>query len=154
MAAEIGRFRNPQAIRLHAIITAGGVPLGLLFGVPTGAVGAMGWVGTLVILLGIALLANIGISFVLFTSVEIGAEEVTFRSLFRKLSVHRSEVQRVILDPPVHTLSLEWSWSERQSVLTIHRRGKNAVKTGAMAEGLKLRIAQALDPSHFPALQP
>jgi len=144
------RYGNPQALYIQALITVGGLALGMVLSIPTGVIQQLGIFYSLLLALAVLLLLNIGFSFVVFTSVDIEPGRVTLMNAFlRKVVVPAEAVDQVELVPPVHTTSLKWTWTDRQSMLSIHRKGRNTIRTSAMPEGLKLLIARALDPAHY-----
>jgi len=104
-----------------------------------------------------------------FTSVDIEQGRVILRSLLWRIIVHASDVERVEMNPPVNTLSLEWSWWKDSSRCVIHRKsrhptpsqppliirnrpGETPIDISGMPDGLKRRIAQTLDPANWPPL--
>jgi hypothetical protein len=168
------RYSNSPAKIGYLLVSLVIPPVGLLFSVLFGVVRYWGWFAALgLTLFGTILVLMIG-SIWAFTSVEIGPSYVILRTPLRATVIRSSEVERVDMDPPVHTLSLEWSWWARQSQCVIHRKtvdtahairhqrnpqlvakyaiGEQPINVSAMPDGLKRRIAQTLDPIHWPPL--
>jgi len=89
------------------------------------------------------------LSYTVFTSVTFEPGRVVMHGVLYRGIVSAQDVERIELDPPVRTLSLEWRIGETSSALIIYRRGKPYVNCNAMPNGLKLRIANALQPENF-----
>ena len=142
--------RNPFAPYFLVIVTAGAIPIGLLGAVLFGVPRYFGWIATGALLLLLFVAAYVGWSFFLFLSVDIWPGQVVLRSPFRRIHIVTSEIDRVELDPPVYSLSMDMPWWKPWSKLVIHRKSTYPIDASAMPDGLKLRIANALDPANFP----
>ena len=144
------RHRNPAAHYFLVIVTSAEIPIAvggaILLGVPR----YWGWTGTAALILVGFVAAYVGWSFFLFLSVDIRPAHVVLRAPLRRIHVDMSAVERIELNPPVHSLSMDMPWWKPWSKLVIHRKGTYPIDASAMPDGLKLRIANALDPANFP----
>ncbi len=144
------RHRNPAALYALVIVTAAEIPItiggSILLGVPR----HWGWTGTAALILLAFVALYVLWSFFLFLSVDIRPGQVVLRAPLRRIHVVISAVERIELNPPVHSLSMDMPWWKPWSKLVIHRKGTYPIDASAMPDGLKLRIANALDPTNFP----
>jgi len=167
-------YANPPAPAFYVGTIGIVVPIGTLIGFLLRVHEYWGW-SVLVVadFLGVALLI-VAESRSVFTSVEIGKDYVVLRAPFRKVILHSQDIDRVELNPPVRTLSMDWAWWKHSSVCIIHRKVSDPNRAAAhkehpwlvteyryseqpidvttMPDGLKRRIAQTLDPAHWPPL--
>ena len=167
-------YANPPAPVFYIGTIGIVVPIGTLIGILLRVPEYWGWPVLIVAdLLGIALLI-VAESRTVFTSVEIGKNHVVLRAPFRKVNLHSQDIDRVELNPPVSTLSMVYSWWKRPSICIIHRKisdpnrvaahrknpwmvteyrySEQPIDVTTMPDGLKRRIAQTLDPAHWPPL--
>ena len=174
MTLTMIRYPNSPMRIAYILVSVAVPPFGLLFCVLFGVVRYWGWPAAIALtLFGTMLVLMIG-SIWAFTSVEIGPGLVILRTPLKATSIQASNVKRVDLKPPVHTLSLGWSWWNPQSQCVIYRKtvdfnhtlrhqqnphivakyaiGEQPINVSAMPDGLKRRIAQTLDPTHWPPL--
>ena len=144
------RYRNPIARVFLIIGTLVLVPVsqvgGYVFGVPQ----YFGWVAQAGLTVFVFAILYVLWSYWLFMAVEIGPGQVVLRAPFRRIVLVGSEVERIELTPPVTSLDMEIRWWEPWSKLVIHRRGRASVDASVMPDGLKLRIANALDSASYP----
>jgi hypothetical protein len=146
------KYRNPIGAIAYTAIVALCLLLGPIFGLVFGVVRYWGWGFTFVLISLMIIVGAAIFSLGFFTSVVIGGESVILRAPFRRLCINRHEVSGVELNPGVHTLKLDWSFSDIPSKLTIHTTRMQTLTFSMMPDGLKRRIAQALDPAHWPPL--
>lgn len=150
----IGRriYSNPQTRIMYVLALLLLPPLWVLLSFPLGVVYYWGWLGVIGAVILIIVCGFSTLSFVAFTSVEIDSGEVVLRAPFWRWRIRASEVEWVELNPPINTLSLGWSWWERDSQCIIYRRARFKINASFMPDGLKRRIAQTLDPARWPPL--
>ena len=144
------RYRNPFAPYFLVIVTSGAIPIALIGAVFLRVPQYFGWTATGALLLLLFVAAYVLWSFFLFLSVDIRPGQVVLRSPLRRICLIASAVERVELNPPVHSLSMDMPWWKPWSKLVIHRKGTYPIDASAMPDGLKLRIANALRPDEFP----
>jgi len=78
-------------------------------------------------------------------------DEVVLRRPFWSLIVRTSEVESLVLDPPVQTVGEGVAWWRRGSRLEIRVSGrKKPLVLSNLPEGLKLRVARVLDHVRHP----
>jgi hypothetical protein len=119
----------------------------------TGIIRLWGW-GFITVLIAVMVLVGV-IMFSFFgfpASVTFGDGWVILWAPFRRLRMRREEVDNVELVPRAETLSPDWSFFDVQSRMTIHMENGRIVVLSMMPDGLKRRIAQTLDPAHWPPL--
>jgi len=146
------KYHNGIGIVAHVTMVAVSFLLVPVFHA-TGIIRLWGWeftfiLITLMTLVGVAMFSSFG--FPISVTFEDG--RVVIWAPFRRLRINRDEVQNVELNPKIETLSLHWSFFDVQSKMTIHIVGNRPLVLSMMPDGLKRRIAQTLDPVHWPPL--
>ena len=144
------RHRNPFAPYFLVIVTAGAIPVAVIGSILLGVPRYWGWTGTAALILLGFVAAYTGWSFFLFLSIDIRPGQIVLRAPLRRIHVDMSGVERIELNPLVHSLSMEMTWWKPWSKLVIHRKGTYPIDASGMPDGLKLRIANALRPDEFP----
>jgi len=144
------RHRNPVAPYFLVIGTAVEIPVAVVGSILLGVPRYWGWTGTAALILLAFVALYVGWSFFLFLSVDIRPGQIVLRAPLRRIHVDTSGVERIELNPPVRSLSMDMPWWKPWSKLVIHRTGTYPIDASVMPDGLKLRIANALDPANFP----
>ena|SRR2546428_2137836 len=147
---QSAHYRNPVGSLILAVATVVLVPIGLAGGILFRVVEYFGWVGDLALTVFLVFILYLVWSFFLFLSVDIRPGRVVLRAPLRKFVVDAVDVERVELDPPVRSLTMKTPAWGRTSKLVIHRRKHNPIDASVMPDGLKMRIANALDPANHP----
>lgn len=86
----------------------------------------------------------------IFIVVDIYKDKVVLKGLYWWKRIHRADVDKVTLTPEIYSPDLEFSWSQKGSVLKIHLKNGKEISTGVMLNGLCYRIAGVLDPENHP----
>jgi len=173
-SAQRKKFANPQAPAFYIVTIGIAVPIVTLISYFLRIHEYWGWPVLLVPPIITAILGLVAESISIFTSVDIGENYIILRAPLRKVVVSSNDVDRVELNPPVMTLKMDWGLWTHPSVCVIHRRvsdpnraaahkknpwlvteyrySEQPIEIATMPDGLKRRIAQTLDPVHWPPL--
>lgn len=147
---QLTRYRNPAAPITLAVVTAAIVPVALIGAIIFRVPQYFGWPATGGLVLFIFGALYVLWSFFLFLSVDVQPGKIVLRAPLRRFVVSAVDVERVELDPPLRSMSMQMPLWGRTSRLVIHRRGRHPIDASFMPDGLKLLIANALDPTSFP----
>lgn len=145
-------YANRQAWTAYLLAIVIFPPFSVFCAMLFGVIDYWGWLGGIGGVLLAMSFVLIGFSFVAYTSVKIKPGTVILRSPIWRTTIRSTEVTWVKLDPPLNSLRMDWSWWKRDSQCVIYRRTKHQMNVSFMPDGLKRRIAQTLDPAHWPPL--